>query len=302
MLLSAILLCLYCSLIIDFSIIDPFKKIAFYLSQLCQSHFDHSLLSAQLNQSLVCGTKLSGSNMAKNYFTQLGVVHLLIASGAHLHFLKSCLLLLLKKIPAPEKIKRKFINSILLLYVAVSGFNPPLLRAFISLSSKQCSKIHKLHWGPSIALLISIVASLLVQPKLWSSYSLILSWVVCSVLLLHQKPLKKCITIYIFSLPVLVQFQWVHPISIFTNLFFAPIFSVLHFPLSFLSLFFNEAALMSEHVWAITLDVFKRIQQNISTSKHKLEIPNYYLSAYCFLLQIYVMWKSVEQKRKYYFT
>lgn len=302
MLVSAILLCLYCSLFIDGALILPVKKIANILNEYCSSNFNSEALSGAINRSLVCGSKLSPSNSIKYYFSQLGVIHLLIASGAHLYFLKTCIKFCLKFTPIKNKTKNLILNLSLLLYVAVSGFNAPLLRAFIGLTALQSSQSNKLYWRGLTALLISISVSLLLNTQLWSSYSLILSWTVCCALSLNLKPLKKCIVIYVASLPVLLQFQWVHPISIFTNLIFAPVFSVIHFPLSFLSLFSTDLSSLSEFVWAYTLEIFKRIHQNIDSPTIKLNTPIYWLWGYCLALHISASLYSRHKNRKFYFS
>ncbi len=302
MLLTAILLCLYCSLVMDSSLIYPIKKLAIMLNNYCSSYFTDGLLSTPINQSLVCGSKLSNTNSIKYYFSQLGVIHLLIASGAHLYFLKIIANIGLKFIPIKKQAKYILINTLLFLYVAISAFNPPLLRAFIGLSILQKSQFSKLHWKSLTALLTSIACSLLLDTKLWNSYSLILSWVVCSALSLNLRPLKKCTLIYFISLPILLQFQWVHPISIITNLLFAPVFSVIHFPLSFLSLTSETASLLSNNIWILTLEVFKRIQQNISFSAFKIKAPIYWLWLYALTLHVLVSLYSRNQKRKFYFS
>ena len=250
----------------------------------------------QIHQAIVCGSPVSRDNPIYRNFVSLGIIHLLIASGAHLQFIKKGL--------SPVLFFKQTYNKLLLnivtgAYVLVTGLNPPLVRAYLNQIIKQTTT--KLYWRPTVCVLVSAALSLLLKPSLWGSYSLMLSWSVCSLLTVNCSALKRCTLIYFGTLPFIMQFQWVHPISIFANLFLAPLFALIYFPISFLSLFSSAAEQFSWSLWETTSNFLTTFTMQLETQYTILSFSKFSLWIYCFSIQAAVMVCNQKKLRRLYF-
>lgn len=259
-----------------------------------------------LYQSLSCGVKLPQSLYP--LFASSGLIHLIIISGLHISLLYRLLSFAQKKIKfLPRSLNAVFSLTILFFYTLMLNVSAPALRAYcfqiIQLTNKKC----KLHWPPSYLILISVLLSLLWKPALWTSLSLLLSWLAILVIYLVQQTLahplipkiykqiviKKIIQsllLYLFLFPILSQFNSLHPFSIFVQLLFTPLLLFILIPLSIVQYFLFFNTFFVDYLWNIFflfLEPLQNFLQNEYLSqKHSLIYFWIYVVSVQFILML----------------
>ena len=208
--------------------------------------------------ALSCGVKDYNSTFF-SFFKQLGLVHLLVVSGAHLAFIEKYLA---PFFVAPHKVFYFWPLVVLIGYTLLSGAQPPVVRALffyifcllnraqkLNYSVMQCSVAAAVgmgmlfpQWLAGWSLVMSVLASFLIHlpvPPMGSSPSgtsgSSLAARVLGALFMGSSFFGVCTRMYVGLLPAVVCFGLPHPVSILVNWFFTPVFTVLLFPLSLLA-------------------------------------------------------------------
>ena len=194
--------------------------------------------------ALVCGERLP-EGILKKTFMSLGVIHLMVISGAHLIFIEKAWNFLPR-----FRFKNTSLVFFLLLYAFSAGLNPPILRALFSFVMIQINKKWKLFWSPYTRVHISGLLCLLCQHTWVHSLSLQLSWV-ASLGMVNPRlsRWKSCILTYLLLLPLISSWSNFHPFSIVVNWLIAPLASCVLLPLSLLTLPFPFLRLFTDVLW-----------------------------------------------------
>lgn len=204
---------------------NPAQKVRqeFKLFQnLCQKITDSDTHFRPLVQATLCGTSMSKEDPNNSKIDQalkgFGLVHLLVASGANIHFANG----FIKFLPYKFRPIFKFVLfSILLL---ASGLEAPLLRAFIQIELKSFSDKKSLGLGHFRRVTFANLIYLILFPWDLFSLSFQLSAVASySLALLTKNIFTLHLLIFLLMSPLLAQFQIQDPISILCNLIIAPI-------------------------------------------------------------------------------
>ena len=224
LLLMIVILCVN-----PFSILSFFQPIGQELNRLCLQRVSAEDPWTVIYSAIVCGERLPEGELKKT-FIALGIIHLMVISGAHLIFLERAWRLL----PA-FRFKDSLLALFLLTYSLSAGLKPPVLRALFSLLLARLNKELKLFWSPYLRVCISGLLCLLCQSGWFHSLSLQLSWIASMGMSNpYFSRIKSCIITFLLILPIVSSWSSVHPLSIIINWLIAPVAGSLLLPLSLL--------------------------------------------------------------------
>ncbi|MBK7961609.1 MAG: hypothetical protein IPK04_10705 [Bdellovibrionales bacterium] len=174
--------------------------------------------------SLVCGTPFNDLKL-KSLFINSSLVHLVVVSGSH--FL--VLLILLKFCTTQPWVQL----SVIISYWLITQTQPPGMLAilFWSLRQKTSAELR-----PDQMVLLCGLGCFLVNPRLWHSPSLYLSWLCSLGLSLAQVTsvsniLRPQLIIYTLINLIGGWDQWSHPLGILINATIGTLLSLFLFPL-----------------------------------------------------------------------
>lgn len=177
----------------------------------------HSVFSG-----LICGQSLQPHE--KNLFLNLGVYHWFVASGGHLIFLQTMIETWISK-------NKVIISSVLILYSLVCGFQPPMVRSLVSLGLAVLSNRFALFLTPTQICLNAGLATLLLFPSWYNSFSFQLSWLAALALQQFRSDAAKSLMVSLFLFPLSQTWSALH---LLYNVFLTPLFSKILFPMTFL--------------------------------------------------------------------
>jgi competence protein ComEC len=226
-----------------------FSYLSVDLHQMCLAKSPQSSYQ-EFYQALICGKRLPGS-ATKQSIQNIGLIHLFVVSGAHLHFVDAFIR------PLTKSPRWRF--PLLFLFVITAALPMTALRAWIYLVLCTFSKCWKLHLPTHHCLLLSVLLGLSLQPEQFHSLSLPLSWMASLGILCGQSSMSQSIFVYLFTLPCLVKIHLLSPWSILINAFLAPTISLLLFPICMLTFVFQWLTPMTDGLWHL----FFRIAENL---------------------------------------
>jgi len=205
--------------------------------------------------ALLCGKKLP-TGALRDVFTHVGLIHLMVVSGAHLIFLEKMWL----KLPH-WPFKNIFISVSLVVYALMAGLHPPVFRALISFFLHRFVKRFQLFWSSYWVIMLSGVLSLVFNPKWVSSTSLQLSLIgAMGFVSSRYHKLLSCVLCYALLLPVLSQWTSIHPLTAGVNWIFYPLISITLFPLSVFSFIFPFFYPITSYLWLKLIQFLQLLQ------------------------------------------
>ena len=212
-----------------FSLLSFFEPIGQELNHLCLKRVSGDDTWTVLYSAIVCGERLPEGEL-KKAFIALGIIHLMVISGAHLIFLEKAWGLL-----PSFRFKNSLLVLFLLTYSLSAGLKPPVLRALFSLLLARLNKEFKLFWSPYFRVCLSGLLCLLFQGAWFHSLSLQLSWIASMGMSNpYFSRIKSCALTFLLILPVVSSWSQVHPFSIIINWLIAPLAGSVLLPLSLL--------------------------------------------------------------------
>jgi len=247
--------------------------------------------------AIVCGKRLPEGELKKT-FQFLGIIHLMVISGAHLIFLEKMWNLL------PNfRFKNAFLSLFLLMYSMSAGMRPPVLRALFSLLLRRLNTNLKLFWSPYWRVQLSGLLCLFCHTTWFNSLSLQLSWLASMGMANYKlSRLKSCALTFILILPIVSQWGGLHPLSIVINWVITPFFSCLLLPLSLLIIPFPFLRPLTDWLWAKIiymmnmaepLMIYKGIELNWSLSSFQIWL---YIGCVFILFQLFFI---ISTRRAY---
>ena len=197
----------------------PFHK-------LCLSHLPsppgHAL------ESLICGERIQDPNL-QDILIQSGLLHLFVVSGSHLIWLD----MIASTLRAPL-----FLRGLLWFSFALAcGWQPPIVRGALGLSLSRALP----HLRTDHLVLATGLITLCLFPEWGTSLSLALSWTAALAMTWPQDPtwqgsLQRNTLIWAMIAPLMLAWSVPSPLTVFSNLLMAPVFSALLFPIGILSI------------------------------------------------------------------
>lgn len=244
-----------------FSLLSVLKPGTNFLHEWClqKVHTEENQWTV-IYSALLCGERLPDGEIKKTFIT-LGIIHLMVISGAHLIFLEKIWNLLPK-----FYFKNTVMTIFLLIYSMSAGLNPPVLRALFSLLLARINKDFKLFWSPYLRVHISGLLCLCCQSAWFHSLSLQMSWIASMGMSNHRlSKLQSCTLTFILILPIISQWGNVHPLSILINWVITPLASGILLPLSLLTIPFPFTRSITDKLWEYlihTLNLLKPFMEN----------------------------------------
>lgn len=261
----------------------------FYPHMLCVKMAPHKSEFQELYQALVCGLKISKIEI-KEQIKSLGIFHLFVISGTHLHFIS----LFIEKI-----FKNKTLSFVLLFFYCLScGLQPPVVRAFSSQLVKivnfkfklgykniQCVVLSFLLLAPTFfvlknftSLLLSTLASLIVEAT--SSR--------------FNSEFSKHVVIYILISVVFLPIQTLHPLTLLITYFVTPVICYFLIPLCILSIGIKDFHQFVDHIWRLMFYVFKQLSYLIPNFNPLSLQLSYSLFLLVILVSFYIILRPVK--------
>lgn len=177
--------------------------------------------------SLVCAEKVTEPEL-KQGLLDSGLLHLFVVSGSHLLFLTW----ILEKFRCPVALRL----LLLLGYVALTGGEPPVLRAWIGTLLITLATPTGAAWRGDQRVLWTGLLTLAVCPDWISSLSLLLSWVAALGLTLGGGSLlRDSAIVHLLLWPYLGGWSTHPPLAILANAVLAPFLGGVLFPLALLT-------------------------------------------------------------------
>lgn len=229
---------------------DPGPVVRLY--QRAEPHFDDHQVRA-VWAALTLGWSSSMDAALADLFEQNQIKHLMVVSGMHIAMVAAWALLLAKllhRIPGPwrgywPQLRLVVVVSVCGLFVAITGFGFPALRAWLMLLAPLLALAMGGRLSGYQAMALAAVAIASLRPQAWLSTGAWLSFGLVWVLIrLHQRwqaedlpnwqwALRFQLVLSVLSLPLsaLLGFQW-HPLSLLINMVVIPLVTVLILPWS----------------------------------------------------------------------
>ncbi len=184
-----------------------------------------------------------------NSFQDNGICHILSIGSTHITFLSIFLYAILKKL----KIKKSFSQSIILIiiffYLLLTDFNVPILRVYLYMIISNLNKRFKLNFKQVKIFYLTTLITLIFNPNFLYHKGFLYSYIISFLLIFcknlltgnyFQKLFKISFLSFLGSFPLNIYFNYkVNLLSILYNFLYVPIFSIIIFPLTFLTLFFK---------------------------------------------------------------
>ena len=251
--------------------------------------------NANIKSALICGHY--NKNLEFANFGLSGLAHLLVISGAHLHYIESSISKLCRWLRCPEKVVS---ITFLGLFTLITNGNPPVFRAFCQSAYKSLNSKYSLHWPPPLVCLISGITCLILRPDLWQSPSLILSWLATLIISL---PISNSWALMSLLYLSLLPFTWSwgytpHPMSIALNVLISPLFLSILLPLSFLSVIYSPLDVLYAEIWHLFLKSLHLFSNSFPGTPHNGQFSHLiYFWVYLSFLQWGAYWLHIYFKR-----
>lgn len=255
-----------------------FYYVLHYGPELCGQWITPSPYS-EFTQSLICGTKLS-AGPERELFIDTGLIHILVVSGAHLHFLERCLIFL------PPSVRVSFLAC----YCWLTGFGPPIVRSFVR--HVLDSQLRERRFTALQKEAITSLLCLTMFPFWISSRSFLMSWM-CALAL--AVPLKndsvwwRSGLIFLF----LYGFCLSSPLTIATNALISPLIGATLFPFCLITMVWSEFVLVTDFMWLHLITVLEWFQ----IDRPSFFIETRWLIWLPWLAQILLVWGEIQWRR-----
>ena len=239
--------------------------------------FYHQQIFAAYHQALVCGSSLPNDSFLSQLL-QVGLIHMLVVSGAHLGFIRNIFTFL--KVP-------KALSWLLLsAYTLLTGAQAPVMRAWAQQWNQMPSRLWRILW-----------AGVLCLGVFGFSFSLLLSWIATLGVSWPgvRSGWRQALLIYGLMLPALFSLGTQHPLSILWNLLAAALLGWGLLPLSMLAPLHAWLGWCSEWAWNLFLGLTQWMAWMTPAWDLQFKISPAWGWFYLFLLQ----WAALKKEQEY---
>ncbi len=197
-------------------------------------------------QAFILGDTSSLNNIYDSY-QKNGISHLLSIGSSHITLLNYLIIIFLKKIKL-KKIAEPVSYLLVFLFLILLDFPISMLRVFLYLVITYLFKKFNLKVNSLLKYYLVIIITLLINPFYIFNKGFLYSYFISFILILNKDKLTGNYLFTIFkisfisflgSIPLNIYFNYeINLFSIFYNLLYVPIFNLIIFPLSLLTLIF----------------------------------------------------------------
>ncbi len=242
--------------------------------------------------AIVCGNPLLPGEF-KSRLIITGLIHLIVVSGSHLIFL----------VAVAEKFvpNRGVLFLILGAFTLMTGLQPPTVRAMVNLSVAENAVSQNLFWTKAQQTMLGGLLTLFLFPAWASSHSFVMSWAASFALATNQHDVKSWryhFWVYFVLFPIFLPLSPLNPISILTNLLFAPVVGAVLFPFSLFAFLGSGPAHLVDILWQIFDSCLKIISAEAPLTIPPINFSLLWLWVYLFALHIGDHINYVTRKRK----
>ena len=280
------------------------NNIYYLIKQIIINHFNKN---AYLNTFLIGDKNYIDSTVKKSY-QENGISHLFAISGMHITLLVSIIEKILLKVKVEENTRFKIIMFILIFYLLLVGLSPSILRGILFYCLFKINSIYYFYIKPVNLFLLIVSFSLLINPYYIYDVGFQYSYLISLSLICLSKNiqsnnyfislLKVSLVSFIVSIPItLYNFYQLNIMSIFYNLIFVPLISIIIFPFSLVVIFIKPL----EPIYNLLILVLENLSlflSKISLGKlvfYRLPLIIYFV--YFFIIILYIF----RNKKEYIF-
>ena len=281
------------------------NNIYYLIKQIIINHFNKN---AYLNTFLIGDKNYIDSTVKKSY-QENGISHLFAISGMHITLLVSIIEKILLKVKVEENTRFKIIMFILIFYLLLVGLSPSILRGVLFYCLFKLNSIYYFYIKPINLFLLIVSLSLLINPYYIYDVGFQYSYLISLSLICLSKNiqsnnyfislLKVSLVSFIVSIPItLYNFYQLNIMSIFYNLIFVPLISIIIFPFSLVVIFIKPL----EPIYNLLILVLENLSlflSKISLGKlvfYRLPLIIYFV--YFFIIILYIF----RNKKEYIFV
>ena len=215
------------------------KNIYYYFKNMLIERLDNN----PYLYTFILGDKSLLTTEIKRSYQYNGISHLFAISGMHITLLVNIIKRILKKLNLDELIVFKITTIILLIYLALVGLSPSILRGVLFYILFSLNSINYFYIKPQNLVFVTVAISLLINPYYIFDIAYLYSYSISFFLIILSKKIsssnyiltlfKTSIISFIVSLPItLYNFSEINLLSVTYNLFYVPLISLIVFPLS----------------------------------------------------------------------
>ncbi len=255
-----------------------------YLQKNCSYLFNFGLHHGDLASSFICGTKIEDIS-AQEIFRQSGLIHLMVVSGGHLHFLIFIFTSIISTAISPLYRKHILINAILIFslifYCLCTGFQPPIVRGLMVLLIKWLQTNLRLGWNQNKIQGFAGLTCLIFFPDWILSFSFYLSWLAGLSLSFNLpekdehkiwRALKNALFVQGFVSFAFLNFSMT---AIVMNFLFAAILAVILIPASIAAAVIPATSNLVDALWSYLLALIQKLSAALNWIFHSNIINNF---------------------------
>lgn len=238
----------------------------------------------ELYAALICGQAIS-TGTYRQLFIDTGLIHLLVVSGAHLHFMEGWL----KWLPDRSRL------WLLGFYCWFTSFGPPVVRAWLR---RLCDHLgRRLGASPLQMELVTLLLIIAVCPGWLWSRSFLMCWLCALALCLPPLvPKAPNISLSLACYILLFPFCPGTPATILCNIIVTPIVGAILFPMCALAALIPPLTVVTDELWRVLILVLDHFPTAPPASfvffSHWLFL--YPLSLHLLLLVLEIPWRRAR--------
>jgi len=257
--------------------------------------------------TFIIGEKSYLEEEVKRSYQENGISHLFAISGMHITLLATLIERLLKQTLDEENIL-KITSAFLLGYLLLVGLSPSITRGVLFYILFSINRIYYFYISPKNLFLFILSVSLLINPySIWDtgflySYSISYALITKSKDLSNMSYLRSLLKVssisMIVSIPItLYNFYQINILSIFYNLIFVPLISILIFPFSILAAILKPL----RQIYHVLITILEYISLTLGKVKIGklvfIKIPIIFYFIYTLLI---LLWLNKERRKYLY--
>jgi len=244
----------------------------------------------------------------KNSYSINGISHLFSISGMHITLLSGIILYLLNKIKK-TKFNYSIVIIVLLVFVFLTNFTPSVIRATMLFIFLYFKKIFNFNLSTFKIILFIMIVVLIINPYNIYNVGFLFSYIISIYLIIFSKIINKykgylfkiLITSFIsflVSIPILINnFFSINLVSIFNNIIFVPLISLIIFPLSLITLLIPKI----DYIYILVINILESFSLFITRFKIEITLKHtsIFIIIFYFLLITLILNKMLKNNYKY---